>query len=45
MNRLRDEPVEKQPPGSRFPSVETEGVLVEVVVEMLGTHSALMGAK
>ena len=45
MNRLVQEPVEEQAAGARIASIEAEGELVEVVVELLGLHGALVGGE
>ncbi len=45
VSRLLEKPVEEQPAGARGASVEAEGELVEVVVEVLGTDCALMGSQ
>ncbi len=40
-----EEPVEQETTRSRTPSVETERVFIQVIVEMLPAHSPLVGSK
>jgi hypothetical protein len=44
-DRLLEEPVEQQSAPARAPSVEAEGELVEVGVEVLGADLALVGTE
>ena len=43
--RLLDEPIEEFAAAFGFAAVETEGELVQVVVQMFVAHGALMGAQ